>query len=68
MPVSDTLNRRVTPRSFASRHRRSARPRRLGELDGVADQIGDDLPQPAGVAHERSGMSGRMWQASSNPF
>ena len=31
----------------------------LGELDGVADEIHDDLAQPAGVAHQGVGTSGR---------
>ena len=31
----------------------------LGELDGVADQVDEDLPQPAGVADQRVGHVGR---------
>ena len=29
----------------------------MGELDGVADQIDDDLPQPPGIAENLSGTS-----------
>ena len=56
----------------------SARPARtarhdhlalLGELDGVAHQVDDDLAQPVRVARPGpSGTSGAMWQASSRPF
>ena len=28
---------------------------RFGELDGVADQIEQHLPQPAGIAHQKIG-------------
>ena len=36
-----------------ARRRRSLRP--FGELDGVADQIDEDLPQASGIADERVG-------------
>ena len=41
----------------------------LGELDGVADQIDEDLPQPAGVAdHRSSGPPGRCGRPVPVPF
>ena len=40
----------------------------LGELDRVADQVDQDLAQPARIADERVGHVGAMWQASSSPF
>ena len=40
----------------------------LGELDGVADQIDQHLPQPARIADQRVGHVGRIWHASSSPF
>ena len=46
----------VVPRVFADRHEHVTR---LGELDGVADQIGDDLLQPHRVADD----AGRACQA-----
>ena len=40
----------------------------LGELDGVADQVDEDLAQPARVADQRRRDVGAMSQASSRPF
>ena len=40
----------------------------LGELDGVADQVDEHLPQPAGSPTRTSGTSARIRQASSSPF
>ena len=54
MPVSDTLNRSTASTvclrlGFDGQHHLAV----LGELDGVADEIRDDLAQAAGVAHQR---------------
>ena len=55
MPVSRTQNCSVAA-SLAAVVRRDARRTtspRVGELDGVADEVEDHLPQAAGVADER---------------
>ena len=59
MPVSRTAKRR--PTSSLGRGRRRRPPRctttspSFGELDGVADQVEQHLPQPAGVADQGVG-------------
>ena len=58
MPVSRTVNRRPTSPSGAAVagdfHAHDHLPG-VGELDGVADQVEQDLPQPAGVADQGVG-------------
>ena len=58
MPVSRTVNRRPTSPSGAGSPATSTRTTTspgVGELDGVADQVEQDLPQPAGVADQGVG-------------
>jgi len=38
------------------------------ELDGVADEIDNDLPQPVGIARNTSGTPGLSSTSSSSPF
>ena len=72
MPVSRDaeVQRDVQPSAL----RVLARPRRsdlaaLGELDGVADQVDEHLPQPDRVADDASrARRGRCRRASSRPF
>jgi hypothetical protein len=40
----------------------------LGELDRVADEVRQDLPQPHRVAHDTAGASGATSMMSSMPF
>ena len=60
MPVSATEKRRTTLSSpSSSRSTDDDDFASLGELDGVADQVDQDLAQPAGVADQGVGDVGR---------
>ena len=54
--------------SVAARLRPSDHLAVLGELDGVADQVHDHLAQPAGIADQRGGTSGRMSTGEFQPL
>ena len=59
MPMPVSLHREVQQQiavlDAAPRRRRATTSPALGELDGVADQVDEHLPQPARVADERVG-------------
>ena len=69
MPVSLTAKCRQTSCSVRDSHLDPEHHLpRFGELDGVADQVDDDLAQAVGVAHQGIGHVGATWPASSSPF
>ena len=70
MPVSRTAQcSRTLARGSLVRPNVDEHLAALGELDGVADQVDEDLPQAAGIADQQSaGTSAATRKISSSPF